>query len=440
MINQEQYFKLAEELINTGKKNGATEIQISISKSDDFSIEVKDGEIERLSQAGPVGIGIKVIVDKRTATASSSDMKKETLENLVKNAVTRAKLASTDEFAGLPDNEKINSDISALKLYDLKIEEVSSDLMIQRALDLEKMAMADKRATISGGSFFGKSTSEIYLINSNGFSNSFKTSSCSTGVSLMSGENANSYEDGYYDHTIHYEDLMSNELIAAEAIRRLTRMLGAKKIKTQKVPIIFEQGISGSILGFLSSCLGGNSIYMKRSFLAGKLGEKIAPDFVNITDDGFIPKSPRSRPFDGEGVPTLKKSVVENGILTSYLLDTYSARKLKMKSTGNASGTTNFTIGGNTSAKDIIKSVKEGLYLIKTIGQGTVPTSGDYSKGAYGLWIENGELTYPVSEITISGNLGSMLKDIELVGNDVDFIHGKMVPTIKIKEMTISGL
>ncbi|MBP1691196.1 MAG: microcin-processing peptidase 1, partial [Bacteroidetes bacterium] len=209
---------------------------------------------------------------------------------------------------------------------------------------------------------------------------------------------------------------------------------------TQNVPVILEPPMTGSLLSFLFNCVNGNSIYLKQSFLAGKVGEKVGNDLVTVIDDGTLPGGIGTKPFDAEGVPTQRTVVMEKGVLRSYLMDTYAARKLGMKSTGNASGANNLYLAAGTSTpEEIIRSVDKGLLLTGTIGFGLVPTTGDISRGAFGLWIEKGEIAFPVSEITISGNLGQILRGIQMVGNDLKFKDSITGPTMKIAEMTVGG-
>jgi PmbA protein len=198
--------------------------------------------------------------------------------------------------------------------------------------------------------------------------------------------------------------------------------------------------MAAGLLAFLFNCVNGSSIYLKQSFLEGKIGEKIGSDLVTVVDDGLIPGAAGTKPFDGEGVPARKTVVIENGVLKSYLMDTYASKKLGMKSTGNGSGANNFYLAaGTTKPENIVKSVDKGLFLTGTIGFGLVPTTGDISRGAFGMWIEKGELAYPVAEITISGNLGQLLKGIQMVGNDLNFKDSITGPTFKVAEMTVGG-
>lgn len=433
------YQKISDSLVEKALKLGASAAQVSISDGTRFSVDVREGEVEQLASAGSTNLSLKVFVGNKSATAGSSDLSIATLERLTSSAIERAKLLSDDEFSKLPDNETLNVDIDSLKLYDAASEAVEPKKKIALAIELEKIALKGANIKRSTGASFSNYVGSFYLSNSNGFSKSYKRSSASLGVGLQAGDDDNLYEDGYWDSARAISNLLNIEKIANEAIKRTSRMIGARKIKTQNVPIVLEPEMTAEVmLGFLVECLSGSNIYMNRSFLTGKIGNKIASDLLNIYDDPFIPAGIGSVPFDGEGVAARKNNIISNGVLESYFLSNYSARKLKMKPTGPAP--TNLIMkNGSSSPDEIIKSVDKGLLLCSTIGQGTVATSGDISKGAYGIWIEKGELTYPVSEVTISGNLSKMMNEIEMIGNDPDTRSSIIAPTVKIKEMTISG-
>jgi len=441
MKNQtDALLRLAESLVAYGRKKGAHEVEVFIQEGSEFSVDIREGNVEKLVEAGAKGLSLKVILDQRVATASSSDLSKETLHHLVENAIRRAKISSPDPFAGLPENKKIAVDIEKLKLFDPKILELSPEEKIAAARKTEAICLADKRIKKSYGASFGTSVGTACLSNSNGFCGVYRQTTCSCGVFLQAGEGHNLIEEGKYDFSRNLSDLMSPEAVAKEAIHRLTRLIGARKIETQNVPVVLEPEMTGSLLGFLYTCVNGNSVYLKQSFLADRRNEKVGNDLVTVFDDGRIAGAPGTRPFDREGVPTQKTPVIEKGILKNYLTDTYSGRKLNMKSTGNGSGPNNLYLSAGTAApEEIIQSVDKGLLLTGTIGQGLVPVTGDISRGAFGMWIENGEIAYPVAEITISGNLGKILQEIEMIGNDLEFKRSVTGPTIKIKEMTIGG-
>ena len=257
---------------------------------------------------------------------------------------------------------------------------------------------------------------------------------------MQAGDKDNKVEDGWWSNAIGFAQLDNAETIASKAIHRVTRLLNSRKIASQSVPIVMEPAMTARLLSFFASCLNGRMVYMNQSYLAGKLNEKIAQSDLRIIDDGIMPGKMASRPFDSEGVPTRKMPILEDGVLKNYLLDTYSANKLGLKSTGHAGGSTNFYLdAGKHSPEEIIKSVDKGLLLVKTIGQGTMPSTGSISTGAYGIWIEKGELAYPVHEITINGNLAEILKNIEMIGNDLVFDRSIVGPTIKVNGISISG-
>jgi len=431
---------LSEQIVSYAKSKAKCEAQVAISSGTEFTVEIREQKIEKLVEAGSKIISFKAIVDNKVATASTSDFKEQTILDLVDNAIKRAKYTSKDEFAVLPDKEEIKISADKLKIYDPNILKVSPEKKIKLAMELEKIAMADKRITLSSGAWCGTYISEEYLANSNGFIGSYKSSSSNAGVYMQAGDTDNKVEDGWWDNAIGFDKLDTAENIAKKAIHRVTRLLNSRKIPTQSVPIVMEPAMTARLLGFLASCITGRMIYMNQSYLAGKINQEIAQKNLKIIDDGTMPGKFGSRPFDSEGVPTRVTPILENGILKNYLLDTYSAKKLNMKSTGHAGGTTNFYLeAGKHSPEEIIKSVDKGLLLVKTIGQGTMPSTGSISTGAYGIWIEKGELTYPVHEITINGNLADILKNIEMIGNDLVFDRSTVGPTIKVNGISISG-
>ncbi len=431
---------LAAELVEFGRKNGASQMEVSLRRGTEFSVEVREGEIEKLTEAGSQGLYLRLLVDTKMARANSSDLTPETLQKLVKNAIIRARLASSDPLAALPEKEPVTADYNALKIYDPAIVEMAPETKISLAKTTEAVARADKRVNKSFGASFQTYIGEVFLANSSGFQGTYRRTSCSCGVSLQAGEGTNLFDEGWYDNSTSLAKLEAPEAIAKKAVHRVTRLIGARKVSTQNVPVVLEPEMTGSLLDFFGTCVDGENVYLNQSFLAGRLGEKIAKEGITIVDDGQLPGGPGTRPFDTEGVPARKTVLVENGVLRNYLLDTYAARKLKLKSTGNGAGSTNlYLAAGGSTPQEIIRSVDKGLLLTGTIGFGLVPTTGDISRGAFGLWIEKGEIAYPVAEITISGNLGQILQQVEMVGNDLAFKDATTGPTIKIAEMTVGG-
>lgn len=433
------YLALAENLVKRGKSKGA-QVKISIRNDKSFDVGVRNAEVEELQEAGSTSLSLSVNLDNKTASAATSDLSEHTLAQLLDNSIERAKLSSVDESAVFPEFEKLIINPEQLQLHSPEINSISTEEKISTAKELEKICLADKRITLSAGSGYSTSESEYFLALSNGFSGSYKSSSCSIGVYLQAGKDATATQDGWHDSARNPKNLISNQEIAKIAIERATRLQNAKKINTQTVPIIIDRYISSSIIGFMLQCLNGRNVYMHQSVFAGKLGQKIASELVTIVDDPLIVAGAGSRPFDAEGIPARKNIIINKGILENYLLSTYSAKKLGLKNNGFASGTSNLIFNkGTYSEEDIIKSVDKGLLLLKTLGQGTVTTTGDFSKGAYGLWIENGEIVHPVSEVTISSNITNMLNGIEMVANNPDNKRSQQIPTFKISEMTISG-
>jgi PmbA protein len=436
--------ELAERLVTFAKTNGADEVEIIVLDGYEFSVDVRLGEIENLVEAGSRSLGIKVIKDKKTAYASSSDLSLETLQRLVKNAVERAMLANYDEYSGLPSLSASQVDIASLKLFDPQMAELSADRKTAMAIETEKIALSDKRITNSHGASFETREVKGVLANSNGFLQEYEQTYCGLSLGLQAGETDNRVEDGWFSAKRYFYQLERPEEVAKKAIERTVRQLSPRKIKSQNVPVVFEPMMTSWLLGFLCACVSGTSIYQKTSFLADKLGQRIGNDKVTVIDDGLMPGLLGTRPFDSEGVPSQKTLVVDKGILRNYLCNTYAARKLKLKSTGNADGAgvgpgNFYLIPGETSPEKIISSLDKGLILIRTIGHGLNPVTGDISRGAFGLWVEKGEIVYPVSEITISGNLGEVLNKIEIVGNDLDFRVPVVGPTLLIQELTVAG-
>jgi len=436
--------ELAERLVTFAKTEGADEVEITVVDGYEFSVDVRLGEIESLVEADSRSLGLKVIKDKKTAYASSSDLSFETLQKLVKSAIERANLANYDEYSGLPSLSQSQIDILSLKLYDPQMAELSTDKKIALAIETEKIGLSDKRITNSHGASFETREVKAVLANSNGFLQEYEQTYCGLSLGLQAGETDSKVEDGWFSAKRYFHQLESPQEVAKKAVERTVRQLNPRKIKSQNVPVILEPMMTSWLLGFLFACVSGTSIYQKTSFLVDKLGQRIGNDKVTVFDDGLIPGLLGTRPFDSEGVPSQRTLVVDKGILRNYLCNTYAARKLKLQSTGNADGAgvgpNNFyLVPGETSPEKIISSLDKGLILIRTIGHGLNPVNGDISTGAFGLWVEKGKIVYPVSEITVSGNLGNILNNIEIVGNDLDFRVPVAGPTVLVQELTVAG-
>lgn len=439
-MEKKGYLKLAEKYCKFAKEKGASEVQIYIYDGKDFNCECREGNIEQLDQANTVSADIKVWVDKKSSNATLSVLNEGTMEEAILAAIERAKYSSADEFAGLPTSFGNKPNLDKLDLYCKDIENMPTADKIAYAKQIEAIALKDKRIKASGGATCSTSVATRTMANSNGFSGEYVGTYFSGGITLQSGDRDKFQEDGWYEAARRKVDIKSPKDLANKAIDRVVRLVGAKKINSQVVPVVFDPQVAGSLIGFLLSCLRGNAIYMKQSFLVDKLNTQIANSKLSIIDDPLLPHLVGTRPWDSEGVATKKTSIVENGVLKSYLLDTYSAKKLGMASTGHAGGVCNcYVQPGTHSLDEIVKTIDKGLYITKTIGQGTVPTSGDISKGAFGIWIENGKFTYPVDEITFTGNIGDMIKNIDMIGNDLAMLSSVNSPSLKINNVSISG-
>ncbi len=435
---------LAETLAAYARRCGADEVEVSIGDGLEFDVDVRIGRIENLVEAGSRACGLKVIKDKRTAYASSSDLAMDTLKRLIRNAVRRAELGSPDEAAGLAPLSALPVDIAGLRLYDPAVAGIEAKTKIRLARETERVALADKRITNSYGANFGTTEARTVLVNSNGFAGEFAQTFCELSVGLQAGGTDDKVEDSWFSAKRYFKDLASPEEIARKAVARTVRQLKPRKIATGNYPVIFEPTQTSWLMGFLFGCVTGTAVYQRSTYLAGRLGRRIGNEKVTVVDDGLLPGELGTRPFDSDGLPCGRTVVVERGVLKSYLCNTYAARKLGLRSTGNADGggvgPNNFFLQpGTQTPEEIVASTKKGLILIRTIGHGLNPVSGDISRGAFGLWVEDGEVIHPVSEVTISGNLDGILNGIEAVGNDLEFISSVTGPTVKVAEMTVAG-
>jgi PmbA protein len=442
--------ELGRDILALAKNKGATQGDVVMVEGDSFFVTVRMGEVEKISQSGEKRLGLRLFLGNSSASASTSDISRPAIERLIDDTVQMARATAQDPSSGLPESHLLAREVPDLALLDDTARSVSVDEKIHMALALEKSALSyDPRITNSEGAEFSNGSGRVVYASSGGFSGEYSGSNFGISVAPVAKENGSMQRDYWYSSNRRFAKLESPQSVGAKAARRALRRLGGRKVKTCEVPIVFEPEIAGSLLRSLASALSGYSLYKGASFLAGKLGTAIASDRVTVIDDGTIPGALGSKPFDAEGLPITKKTIVEKGQLKSYLLDTYSAKKLGMASTGNASRSvgeppgvspTNFYFApGAHSAEEIIASVPNGFYITELIGFGVNMVTGDYSRGATGLWIENGQLAYPVEEVTIAGNLKDMLQNIEMVGNDLDMRGRIAAPTIKISRMTVAG-
>jgi PmbA protein len=441
---------LAREILADAKKKGASAGDMVMVESDSFFVTVRLGEVEKISQAQEKRLGLRLFFGSSSASASTSDISKKSIERLVEDTVQMARATAQDPHNGLPAPEALAREIPDLDLLDDESRSLTVEERIKIALETEKVALGfDPRITNSEGAEFSNQFGRVIYASSHGFAGEYQGSTFGHSVAPVAKSNGSMQRDYWYSSHRKFRRLESSRQVGEKAAQRVLRRLGARKIKTCEVPVVFDPEMAGSLLRNLSSALSGYSLYKGASFLIEKLGSTIASRLVTVIDDGTLPGALGSKPFDGEGLPTKNKIIVDRGNLQSYLLDTYSGKKLGMASTGNASRSVgeppgvapaNFYLApGADSPDEIIGSVKAGLYLTELIGFGVNLVTGDYSRGAAGIWIENGELTHPVEEVTIAGNLKEMLQNIERVGSDLEMRGRIAAPTIKISRMMVAG-
>jgi len=449
--------QLVADVVDRALKAGATDAEAVAYEGDEFEVKVRLGQVETLVESGSRGLGLRVFNGLRTASTSTSDLSEDGIAHLVKGAVELSKITGEDPFAGLPDagsfSELRNSEGMGLffeDVYSLPAEE-----RIAYARRAEEAAMsADVRIQNSDGGTFDVATSRKVMANSRGFAGEYRKSYCSVAAMPIAQDAKGMQRDYWYSSARTLARLESPESVGKEAARRAVRRLGARKVKTQRASMVFPPEIARSLIGNIFEAANGEAIYRHATFFDGKLGERVAGENITVVDDGTMMLEPGlagfgTLPFDGDGLPMQRKVIVEKGILKSYVMNTYTARKLGMKSTGNATrglggapgiGAGNFYLEPGTQTLDeIVGEVQNGLYVYETLGSGVNLVTGDYSQGASGLWIENGEFTGAVEEITIAGNLKEMYSNIVAIGNDLIWRGATAVPTIRIEGMTIAG-
>ena len=450
MMTKELSKEWAVEITVDAVRRGASAAEVVMRHRTEFSVSVRMGEVETLQESTDRGMGLRVFVEGKQASVSGSDFSRDAIRTLIEEAVSLARATSPDESAGLPEPGEFATSIEDLDLYDDSVEKLSTEEKIELALRSEQAARSvSPLITNFEGGGFDSSSGTVILANSLGFAGEYRGTKCSIATVPVATENGKMQRDYWYDVRRKMAEMESPERIGERAARRALRKLGARPVPTQSVPVVFEPNIARDLLGDIFQAVSGESIFRKASFLVGQLGERVANERVTIIDDGRIRGAVGSRPFDGEGLPTRQTVVIRDGILESYLLNTYTARKLGLKSTGNASrglvGTPGVDAGnilikpGSATQSEIIKAVSKGLYVTELMGFGVNIVTGDYSRSASGLWIENGELTFPVQGVTIAGNLKNMLRSIEMVGNDLEFRGSVISPTLLIGEMTVSA-
>ena len=440
---------LLREVLARAARRGATAADAFVVEEQSFSGQVRLGQVETVKHAREQHLALRVFVGRSAAAASTSDLSRDSVGRLVEEAVSLARVTSPDELAGLPEASELAARVLDLGLDDPDGHDLSPEDKIELARRCERAALeADPRITNSEGGDFADGRARYAYATSHGFEGEYRTSSFSLSVAPVASQNGEMQRDGWYHVTRQRSRLDAPEEIGHIAAGRALRRLGARRVKTAEVPVVFDPLMAATLVRHIAGAASGPALYRGASFLLNRLGTSIAAPAMTIVDDGTIPGGLGSRPFDGEGLPTGRTMVVNQGVLASYLLDTYSGRKLGLPSTHHAArdgsgvsvSTTNlYLAAGDADPADLIRSVKSGLYVTELIGFGVNGVTGDYSRGAVGLWIENGELAYPVEEITVAGNLLEMFQAVEGVGRDLVFRDRTAAPTLLIGRMVVAG-
>ena len=442
--------ELAHWALDEAKRKGATAAEVLCASGESLEAGVRMGEVEKLKSSRERRLGLRVFCGQSSATSSTAELERDSLTDFVSNTVELARLSAADPWAGLPDPSLHPKSFPELSLADPDSGIVNADRALEIARTGENAALKlDPRIKNSAGAEFHSGRGRVLFANSQGFSGEYTGTSYSLVVAPIA-QDGDAMQQGYwYTSNRRFGKLEDAESVGVTAARRALRRLGARKIKTTHAPVIFDPDMAAGLIRSIVGAASGPALYKGASFLLGQLGKTIAASRVTIIEDAHIPAGLGSKPFDGEGLPTSRKNIVDNGVLATYLLDCYSARKLGLTPTGNASrgvgdspgvSTTNLYLEpASYTPEQIIGSVKQGLYLTETIGFGVNTVTGDYSRGAGGIWIEDGELAYPVQEITIAGNLKDMIAGVEMIGNDLHWRSSTAAPTVKIAEMTIAG-
>lgn len=452
-LDLSRMLELGDDVVSRAKKKGATVAECSLHEGAHLSAKVRLGQPELVEEASSRSVGLRVMIGQKVAVTYTSDLTPGGLNRLVEDAIELAQLSQEDPFAGPPDAGLLSNPAQYrdLELFDASVDRVDAAEAVKRAIRAEQAALEfDPRIKNSEDASFTRVSGGSALVTSGGFRGANQGTYASMVVSPVVEDEGGKKRTGFYwSSRRHLADLESEEAVGREAARRTLAKLGARKVESQEVPVIFDQDSARSILGLVASCISGGSIWRRSSYLLDRLDTPIANSLVTIVDDPWIVRGPGSRNYDGEGLLSRKNVIVEGGVLKAYQLDSYSGRKLERPSTGNASrgssggvgiSSTNFhLLPGTTSPQEIIKSTKRGLLVTSMMGFGFNAVTGDFSRGANGFWVENGELAFPVSEVTISLNLDELLKRIDVVGNDLDGKTSVASPTFRVSAMTLAG-
>ncbi len=431
--------QLARDVLDHARAKGATACEVDVSEGFGQSVTVRCGEVETIEYNRDKGIGVTIYAGQRKGYASTSDFSPQALRDTVEAALNIARFTAADDCAGLADAALLARDVPDLDLYH------PWELPVETAIDLaqrcEQAAFdTSRKVSNSEGATVSSQEAQFVAANSLGFMGGYPTSRHYVACSVIAGEQDAMQRDDWYTTCRDAGELESAESVGRKAAERAVARLGGRRVRTEDVPVIFEAPLAAGLLGSFVHAAGGGALYRKASFLVDHLGKPVFPDFVNISERPYIPKALGSSPFDNDGVVTREREVVAGGILQGYFLGVYTARKLGMQTTGNAGGSHNLIIEpGEHDLAGLCRLMGRGLLVTEMLGQGVNYVTGDYSRGAAGYWVENGEIAYPVEEITIAGNLRDMLRSIVAVGRDVHVRGSKQTGSILVNRMTVAG-
>ncbi len=437
--NRDELTRIIDSVLNQAKEMGASAAEAEVGVGSGLSANVRKGEIDKLEYERDKGLSITVFIDGQKGNSSTSDFSDVAIKESVEAAMSIAKFASRDEHAGLVEAELMATEFPDLDLYHPW--SISPEAAIELAIECEQAAFdSDKRISNSDGSVVSTYSGLNLYGNTNNFINGWNWSNHTIDCTVIAEDSNGMQRDGWYSKAHDYNDLQSVKGISQEAARRTVARLDSRKLSTRQAPIIFEAPVASGLFSAMITAISGGSLYRRASFLLDKKGEQIFADHINISEQPFIKKALGSASFDNDGVATRERDIIKDGVLMDYVLSGYSARKLGLQTTGNAGGVHNLVIEpGKSNLDEMVKQMGTGLLITDMIGFGVNQITGDYSRGASGFWVENGELAYPVEEITVAGNLVDMYKNIISIGNDVDPRGNILTGSVMIDTMTIAG-
>jgi PmbA protein len=446
LLDQSALTDLASRLVAAARRAGADAADAVAVRSISLSVDVRDGAVEESQRSEGDDVGLRVLVGHKQASISTNDLKADGLDALAERAIAMARAAPEDKFAGLADPAQLARSFPNLDLLDPDMPTVA--VLEERARRAEAAGLGIAGVAKSGGASASAGIGGMVLVTSHGFHGATIGSRHSISMAAIAGTGTGMEQDYDFSSTLHASDLESADAIGRTAGERAVARLNPRKVTTRRVPVVFDTRISGSLVGHIASAANGAAIARKTSFLRDKLGERILPAGIDIVDDPLRRRGQRSRPFDAEGVATRSLKLVDDGVLKTWLLDCATARELDLTTTGHANrgvssvpspGPSNlYLTPGDKSPDELIADIEDGFYVTDLIGMGANMVTGDYSRGASGFWIENGVRTYPVSEVTIAGNMSEMFATLT-PANDLTFRFGTNAPTLRIEGLTVAG-